>query len=109
MNVKPSNRSASRSIEHYLDNTEALELQKEANFNSATANLLAMKQMLLQSKHKLYDLEFAMGQLEAAGASQVRLDRQMMAVRESVGNIDILTKEVQFMEAEIGKKYSIGI
>lgn len=107
--TKHSRRSASGRIEHYLDNTEALELQKETNFNSATANLLATKQMLLQWKHKLYDLEFAMGQLEAAGASQVRLDRQMMAVRESVGNIDILTKEVQFMEVEIGKKYSFGV
>ena len=97
------------SIEHYTMTTAsitpALELQKEANFNTATTNLLSLKHLLLQSKHKLFDLEYAMGELEDSNASEVRLERQMVAVRESVTSVKEIERLVKKMEEEIAQKY----
>jgi hypothetical protein len=106
-------------IEHYplavpttntfFEGNESLELRKDANYNSAMANLLFLKQMYLQSKHKMWDIEGTYNQLKDEGASQVRLDTQMMAVREALTSMNDLAKEVSSMEAEIAKKYGVGV
>ncbi|KAL3804313.1 hypothetical protein HJC23_011241 [Cyclotella cryptica] len=105
----PQKSRGQPSIEHYTmmttSSAPAFELQKEANFNTATTNLLALKHLLLQSKHKLFDLEFAMGELEDSNASNVRLERQMVAVRESVNSVKELEKLVKKAEEDIAQKY----
>jgi hypothetical protein len=100
----------SRKIEHYNppnanNNIESLALQKEANRISATANILAVKQMLLQSRHKLFDLEAAHEALATSGADTVRLNRQMGAIREVVSDIARLENDKHTMEVEFLAKY----
>jgi hypothetical protein len=107
---KPRAKQSSRSIEHYnppgvKNNGEALDLQKEANRISAAANILAVKQMLLQSRHKLFDLETTHEALAESGASKARLNRQMGAVREVVADIAQFTSDINNMEADFAAKW----
>lgn len=109
LNKTPRKSRGQPSIEHYtmttVTSTHAFKLQKEANFNRATTNLLSLKHLLLQSKHKLFDLEYSMGELEDSNASKVRLERQMGAVRESVNSVKEIERLVKKMEEDIAQKY----
>ena len=113
-NETPYMSTSRAAIEHYpyainatSNDTEALQLQhqKEANYNSAIANLLSLKNMLLQSKYKMHDLEHNMGKLEESGASKATIDRQMIVLREVLQNVTQLSNEVRKMEADIATKY----
>lgn len=117
LNRSPRKSAGSRrNIEHYnppnpnstkpKSTVASLELQKEANFNAATANLLRVKQMLLQSRHKLIDLEAAFEEMEDSGVKKARLDRQTKVVREVVSHIRELEEAVEAMEADITEKYT---
>ena len=110
LNRSPARKSTGRnSIEHYdpanLKSTQEFELQQEANYHAATANLLSVKHMLLQSRHKLFDLEQAHEALQDSGADKMRLERHMRNIREVVSDISQLQNEVKKMEADIEGKY----
>ena len=104
-------------IEHYpyavamapaeADDTRAATLQKQANLNSARANLLLVKQMLLSAKYKQWDLEYSYGLFQDSGVSTAHLESMMKAVREALQSATDLTKEVKSMELEIAMNYEI--
>ena len=104
-------------IEHYpyavemapaaADDSRALMLQKQANLNSARANLLLVKQMLLSAKYKQWDLEYSYGQFQDSGVSTAQLENMMKAVREALQSATDLTKEVKSMELDIAMNYEI--
>ena len=104
-------------IEHYpyavemapaaADGSRALMLQKQANLNSARANLLLVKQMLLSAKYKQWDLEYSYGQFQDSGVSTAQLENMMKAVREALQSATDLTKEVKSMELDIAMNYEI--
>lgn len=56
--------------------------------------------MILQSRHKLFDLETTHDALQASGADTVRLNRQMGAIREVVNDIARLENDLRTLESE---------
>ena len=121
LNKSPSERRKSsrnrRTIEHYnppspsdtkpkSNDMTVVDLQREANYNTANANLLMVKSMLLQSRHKLYDMEHLFEEMEESGVKKTRLDRQMKVVREVFSHTRELEATVKTMEADIAQRFS---
>lgn len=89
-----------------VDENQTLVLQKQANFLSAQNNLITMRNMLQQAKHKLWDLEQRHVSLKASGASAASIEMQMKAGREAMQSFKDLAKEVKRMELEIQMEYA---
>ena len=88
------------------DENQSFILQKQANFLSAQNNLITMRNMLQQAKHKLWDLEQRTVSLKASGASSASIEMQMKAGREALQSFKDLSKEVKRIELEIQMEYA---
>ncbi|KAL7475010.1 hypothetical protein ACHAW6_000945 [Cyclotella cf. meneghiniana] len=84
----------------------------ESNYNSAMANLLTVQRMILDSKHKLYDLEFDLGDINfkesnASDGDDVR-ERKVEAIKALREEIACLDAQRADIESDIEEKYRRG-
>jgi hypothetical protein len=74
-------------------------LDQEYNYNLATANILSVQRMILDNKHKLYDIEFSLASSSPQEEEGVERKREVMeSIRREIGLLEMQKAE---MEREI--------
>ena len=80
----------------------------ESNYNTAISNLLSIQRMIMDNKHKLYDIEFNLAEVQlTSGESSLEMDterrREVMAsIQKEIEMLELQKREV---EMEIEMKY----
>lgn len=84
-------------------------LKVEFNYNAAVANMLSVQRMLLDSKHKLFDLEFNFCDVQSSrddgSHDQGAIEKRKEAIEAMKKEIDRLEMQQAEIANEIAEKY----
>lgn len=84
----------------------------ESNYNTAISNLLSIQRMIMDNKHKLYDIEFNLAEVQlTSGESSLEIDteRRAEAMASIKKEIEMLELQKQEIEMEIETKYKTAV
>lgn len=75
------------------------------NYNLATANLLSIQRMILDNKHKLYDIEFRLAEEGQQSAETLNEERKREVTDSIHREIELLERQKMEMEREIQQQF----